>query len=145
MIRLDKIPVEVLNTKFLSNTNHFFLSLSQIDTSEADLSDEKVLDHTYSGVEDDTFQASMIALHGSSCSADLDYLHSSTPKVSNRFHYMATSEPKITLFPSLIKCYRKQLPFVPASCTACSHLFFVFCHREPKCHEKCLFFSLLRQ
>uniref|UniRef100_A0A8C9ZL51 Multiple PDZ domain crumbs cell polarity complex component n=1 Tax=Sander lucioperca TaxID=283035 RepID=A0A8C9ZL51_SANLU len=53
-----------------------------IDTSEADLSDEKVLDHTYSGMEDDTFQASMIALHGSSCSADLDYLHASTPKVS---------------------------------------------------------------
>uniref|UniRef100_A0A671WSV4 Multiple PDZ domain protein n=1 Tax=Sparus aurata TaxID=8175 RepID=A0A671WSV4_SPAAU len=51
-----------------------------IDTSEADLSDEKVLDHTYSGMEDDTFQASMIALHGSTCSTDLDYLHSSTPK-----------------------------------------------------------------
>uniref|UniRef100_A0A8C9ZXK9 Multiple PDZ domain crumbs cell polarity complex component n=1 Tax=Sander lucioperca TaxID=283035 RepID=A0A8C9ZXK9_SANLU len=59
---------------------HYFHSLSQIDTSEADLSDEKVLDHTYSGMEDDTFQASMIALHGSSCSADLDYLHASTPK-----------------------------------------------------------------
>ncbi|KAL7374805.1 hypothetical protein ABVT39_007383 [Epinephelus coioides] len=55
-----------------------------IDTSEADLSDEKVLDHTYSGIEDDTFQASMIALHGSSCSADLDYLHSSTPKLTAR-------------------------------------------------------------
>ncbi|TDG99707.1 hypothetical protein EPR50_G00197720 [Perca flavescens] len=55
-----------------------------IDTSEADLSDEKVLDHTYSGMEDDTFQASMIALHGSSCSADLDYLHASTPKLTAR-------------------------------------------------------------
>ncbi|XP_075968545.1 multiple PDZ domain protein isoform X2 [Anarhichas minor] len=53
-----------------------------IDTCEADLSDEKVLDLTYSGTEDDTFQASMIALHGSSCSADLDYLHSSTPKLT---------------------------------------------------------------
>ncbi|XP_030286729.1 multiple PDZ domain protein isoform X4 [Sparus aurata] len=55
-----------------------------IDTSEADLSDEKVLDHTYSGMEDDTFQASMIALHGSTCSTDLDYLHSSTPKLTAR-------------------------------------------------------------
>ncbi|KAM9335583.1 multiple PDZ domain protein [Symphorus nematophorus] len=55
-----------------------------IDTGEADLSDEKVLDHSYSGIEDDTFQASMIALHGSTCSADLDYLHSSTPKMTAR-------------------------------------------------------------
>uniref|UniRef100_A0A4W6E7R9 Multiple PDZ domain crumbs cell polarity complex component n=1 Tax=Lates calcarifer TaxID=8187 RepID=A0A4W6E7R9_LATCA len=59
----------------VSILSYSFLSI------EADLSDEKVL-HTYSGLEDDTFQASMIALHGSSCSADLDYLHSSTPKVS---------------------------------------------------------------
>ncbi|XP_034532120.1 multiple PDZ domain protein isoform X4 [Notolabrus celidotus] len=55
-----------------------------VDTGDADLSDEKVLDHTYSGMEDDTFQASMIALHGSSCSADLDFLHSSTPKLTAR-------------------------------------------------------------
>uniref|UniRef100_A0A8C5HXQ9 Multiple PDZ domain crumbs cell polarity complex component n=1 Tax=Gouania willdenowi TaxID=441366 RepID=A0A8C5HXQ9_GOUWI len=54
--------------------------LPQIDTSEADLSDEKAFDHSYSGMEDDTFQASMIALHGSTCGADLDYLQSSTPK-----------------------------------------------------------------
>ncbi|XP_069561184.1 multiple PDZ domain protein isoform X2 [Brachyistius frenatus] len=59
-----------------------------IDTSEADLSDEKGLDHTYSGIEDDTFQASMIALHGSSCSADLDYLHSSTPKLTARLNLL---------------------------------------------------------
>ncbi|KAM7377385.1 hypothetical protein PAMA_013935 [Pampus argenteus] len=59
-----------------------------IDTSEADLSDEKVLEHSYSGIEDDTFQASMIALHGSSCSADLDYLHSSTPKLTARLELL---------------------------------------------------------
>ncbi|XP_029941156.1 multiple PDZ domain protein isoform X2 [Salarias fasciatus] len=59
-----------------------------IDTSEADLSDEKVLDHTFSGLEDDTFQASMMALHGSSCSSDLDYLHSSTPKLSARLNLL---------------------------------------------------------
>uniref|UniRef100_A0A665XFX9 Multiple PDZ domain crumbs cell polarity complex component n=1 Tax=Echeneis naucrates TaxID=173247 RepID=A0A665XFX9_ECHNA len=65
-----------------------------IDTSEADLCDDKVLDHTYSGIDDDTFQASMIALHGSSCSPNLDYLHSSTPKVDKQlllicFHFIS--------------------------------------------------------
>ncbi|KAM3591253.1 uncharacterized protein V6R79_025536 [Siganus canaliculatus] len=55
-----------------------------IDSNEADLSDEKILDHSYSGLEDSTFQASMIALHGSTCSANLDYLHSSTPKLTAR-------------------------------------------------------------
>ncbi|XP_029310521.1 LOW QUALITY PROTEIN: multiple PDZ domain protein [Cottoperca gobio] len=55
-----------------------------IDSSDVELSDEKLLDHTYSGIDDDTFHASMIALHGSSCSADLDYLHSSTPKLTAR-------------------------------------------------------------
>uniref|UniRef100_A0A8D3E9R2 Multiple PDZ domain crumbs cell polarity complex component n=1 Tax=Scophthalmus maximus TaxID=52904 RepID=A0A8D3E9R2_SCOMX len=60
----------------------YYHLLSQIDTSEADLPDEKVFDHSFSGIEDDTFQASMIALHGSGCGADLDYLQSSTPKVN---------------------------------------------------------------
>ncbi|XP_041840662.1 multiple PDZ domain protein-like isoform X5 [Melanotaenia boesemani] len=59
-----------------------------IDTSEGDLSDEKVLSHPYSGLEDDTFQASMIALHGSSCSVDLDYLHASTPKLTARLNVL---------------------------------------------------------
>ncbi|KAM4536533.1 multiple PDZ domain protein isoform 6-T6 [Odontesthes bonariensis] len=59
-----------------------------IDTSEGDLSDDKLLDHSYSAIEDDTFQASMIALHGSSCSADLDYLHSSTPKLTARLNVL---------------------------------------------------------
>ncbi|XP_022614452.1 multiple PDZ domain protein isoform X3 [Seriola dumerili] len=66
-----------------------------IDTSEADLSDDKVLDHTYSGIEDDTFQASMIALHGSGCSADLDYLHSSTPKLTARLDLL-DDHPRFT-------------------------------------------------
>ncbi|XP_023201908.1 multiple PDZ domain protein isoform X6 [Xiphophorus maculatus] len=59
-----------------------------IDTSEGDLSDDKVLDHTYSGMEDDTFQTSVIALHGSSCSADLDCLQSSTPKLTARLNVL---------------------------------------------------------
>ncbi|CAB1430312.1 unnamed protein product [Pleuronectes platessa] len=66
-----------------------------IDTGEADLSDERVLDHSYSGMEDDTFQASMIALHGSSCSADLDYLHSSTPKLTARLQVL-DEHPRFT-------------------------------------------------
>uniref|UniRef100_A0AAQ6A7S8 Multiple PDZ domain protein n=1 Tax=Amphiprion ocellaris TaxID=80972 RepID=A0AAQ6A7S8_AMPOC len=79
--------------KVLSNKGRFtaswlyFHPLSQIDTSEADLSDEKLLDHTYSGIEDDTFQASMIALHGSNCSADPDYLRLK-PKVNVKLFCM---------------------------------------------------------
>lgn len=53
-----------------------------IDTSDADLSDEKALEHTFTTI-DDTFQASLIALHGSSCSADQDFLHSSTPTLTS--------------------------------------------------------------
>uniref|UniRef100_A0A8C8GDN4 Multiple PDZ domain crumbs cell polarity complex component n=1 Tax=Oncorhynchus tshawytscha TaxID=74940 RepID=A0A8C8GDN4_ONCTS len=52
-----------------------------------DLTDERVLAHRFSGEEDDTFQASMIALHGSTCSADLSYqmiFQSSTPKVGQQ-------------------------------------------------------------
>lgn len=39
------------------------------------------MDRGYSQMEDDTFQASMTALHGSVCSADLEFLNSSTPEV----------------------------------------------------------------
>uniref|UniRef100_A0A7N8WY35 Multiple PDZ domain crumbs cell polarity complex component n=1 Tax=Mastacembelus armatus TaxID=205130 RepID=A0A7N8WY35_9TELE len=74
-----------------------FFVLALIDTSEADLADEKLLEHTYSGIEDDTFQASMIALHGSSCSADLDYLHSSTPKVGNYLYPQKTEIMSMTV------------------------------------------------
>uniref|UniRef100_A0A674F504 Multiple PDZ domain crumbs cell polarity complex component n=1 Tax=Salmo trutta TaxID=8032 RepID=A0A674F504_SALTR len=58
-----------------------------IDSNEGDLTDERALDHRFSGDEDDTLQASMIALHGSTCSADMDYqttLQSSTPKVGQQ-------------------------------------------------------------
>ncbi|XP_071190554.1 multiple PDZ domain protein-like isoform X7 [Salvelinus alpinus] len=54
-----------------------------IDSNEGDLADERALERRFSGNEDDTLQASMIALHGSTCSADMDYqttLQSSTPK-----------------------------------------------------------------
>ncbi|XP_047671663.1 multiple PDZ domain protein isoform X5 [Tachysurus fulvidraco] len=53
-----------------------------IDTSDVDLSEEK-FDRHHDGEEDDTIQASMIALHGSPCSADLAYqmaMQVSTPQ-----------------------------------------------------------------
>nr|XP_015201301.1 PREDICTED: multiple PDZ domain protein isoform X16 [Lepisosteus oculatus] len=61
----------------------FHAELAMIDSNEADLTDEKTFDSQYPGEEDDTFQESMLALHGSTCSVDLDYqlsMHSSTPK-----------------------------------------------------------------
>lgn len=69
-----------------SNLLHSY-SLVQIDSNEGDLTDERALEHRFSGDEDDTLQASMIALHGSTCSADMDYqttLQSSTPKVGQQ-------------------------------------------------------------
>ncbi|KAL0970305.1 hypothetical protein UPYG_G00240130 [Umbra pygmaea] len=58
-----------------------------IDCSEPELTEASALEDSLSGEVDDTFQTSMIALHGSACSADLDYqmtLQSSTPKRSAR-------------------------------------------------------------
>uniref|UniRef100_A0A8C7RR68 Multiple PDZ domain crumbs cell polarity complex component n=1 Tax=Oncorhynchus mykiss TaxID=8022 RepID=A0A8C7RR68_ONCMY len=69
-----------------------------IDSNEVDLTDERVLAHRFSGEEDDTFQASMIALHGSNCSADLSYqmiLQSSTPKVGQQTCTVAKEGDKI--------------------------------------------------
>uniref|UniRef100_A0A8C8HSR8 Multiple PDZ domain protein n=1 Tax=Oncorhynchus tshawytscha TaxID=74940 RepID=A0A8C8HSR8_ONCTS len=71
-----------------------------IDSNEGDLTDERALEHRFSGNEDDTLQASMIALHGSTCSADMDYqttLQSSTPKRSARLDLL-TEHPLVTLF-----------------------------------------------
>ncbi|XP_055756604.1 multiple PDZ domain protein-like isoform X4 [Salvelinus fontinalis] len=71
----------------------------EIDSNEVDLTDERVLAHRFSGEEDDTFQASMLALHGSTCSADLSYqmiLQSSTPKRSARLDLL-TEHPFVTL------------------------------------------------
>uniref|UniRef100_A0A3Q1IXQ5 Multiple PDZ domain crumbs cell polarity complex component n=1 Tax=Anabas testudineus TaxID=64144 RepID=A0A3Q1IXQ5_ANATE len=78
-----------------------------IDTSEAELSDDKVLEHTYPEIEDDTFQASMIALHGSSCGTDLDYRNSSTPKVSTDLCIVSRivcDQHRLKLFSHFIKC-----------------------------------------
>ncbi|KAM9508186.1 multiple PDZ domain protein isoform 17-T17 [Guaruba guarouba] len=53
-----------------------------VDSSEADLADESTFESQYS-LESDVFQASVIALHGSTCSNELNYtfcLPLSTPK-----------------------------------------------------------------
>ncbi|XP_042706434.1 multiple PDZ domain protein isoform X27 [Chrysemys picta bellii] len=58
-------------------------SYFDVDSSEADLADESTFESQYTSDNDDTFQASVLALHGSSCSDGLNYslsLPSSTPK-----------------------------------------------------------------
>uniref|UniRef100_A0A8C7GB46 Multiple PDZ domain protein n=1 Tax=Oncorhynchus kisutch TaxID=8019 RepID=A0A8C7GB46_ONCKI len=81
--------------------SQYFWSCTQsaIDSNEVDLTDERVLAHRFSGEEDDTFQASMIALHGSTCSADLSYqmiLQSSTPKVGQQTCTVARGKIRTT-------------------------------------------------
>ncbi|XP_048705826.2 multiple PDZ domain protein isoform X12 [Caretta caretta] len=61
----------------------FHAELALVDSSEADLADESTFESQYTSDNDDTFQASVLALHGSSCSDGLNYslsLPSSTPK-----------------------------------------------------------------
>ncbi|XP_042660451.1 multiple PDZ domain protein isoform X4 [Tyto alba] len=62
----------------------FHAELALVDSSEGDLGDESTFESQYSP-ESDVFQASMIALHGSACSGELNYsfaLPLSTPKQS---------------------------------------------------------------
>ncbi|XP_041636093.1 multiple PDZ domain protein isoform X6 [Cheilinus undulatus] len=85
-----------------------------IDTGEADLTDEKVLDHTYATIEDDTFQASMIALRGSTCSPDLDFLNSSTPKLTARLD-LAEECTRFSTASDLTDNTEKSASFTPPS------------------------------
>ncbi|XP_029859585.1 multiple PDZ domain protein isoform X10 [Aquila chrysaetos chrysaetos] len=60
----------------------FHAELALVDSSEADLADESTFESQYS-LENDVFEASVIALHGSACSGELSYSFSlplSTPK-----------------------------------------------------------------
>uniref|UniRef100_A0A8C3PRC6 Multiple PDZ domain protein n=1 Tax=Calidris pygmaea TaxID=425635 RepID=A0A8C3PRC6_9CHAR len=64
----------------------FHAELALVDSSEADLVDESTFASQYS-LEGDVFQASMIALHGSASSGDLNFSFSlplSIPKVKRR-------------------------------------------------------------
>ncbi|KAG7461876.1 hypothetical protein MATL_G00195790 [Megalops atlanticus] len=72
-----------------------------IDSNDTDLTDEKTFDPHYSGEEDDTFQASMLALHGSTCSADLDYqmsMQASTPRGAHEDLFAKPSFPAVSGF-----------------------------------------------
>ncbi|XP_042566403.1 multiple PDZ domain protein isoform X3 [Clupea harengus] len=58
-----------------------------IDANDSELTDEKLFERHFPDEEVDAFQASMIALHGSTCSSDLDYsltMQTSTPQRSGR-------------------------------------------------------------
>ncbi|XP_056661355.1 multiple PDZ domain protein isoform X8 [Monodelphis domestica] len=56
---------------------------AEVDANEADLADESTFESQYSPEDEDAFQASMLALHGSACSSGLNYslsIPSSPPK-----------------------------------------------------------------
>ncbi|XP_048827057.1 multiple PDZ domain protein isoform X3 [Brienomyrus brachyistius] len=76
----------------LRETSVFHAELALIDSNDADLMDDKSFEAHSSEDDSHTFQASMIALHGSTCSADLDYqmsLDLSTPNRSALEHALA--------------------------------------------------------
>ncbi|XP_027718660.1 multiple PDZ domain protein isoform X3 [Vombatus ursinus] len=61
----------------------FHAEVALVDANEADLADESTFESQYSPEDEDTFQASMLALHGSACSSGLNYslsIPSSPPK-----------------------------------------------------------------
>ncbi|KFQ07069.1 Multiple PDZ domain protein, partial [Haliaeetus albicilla] len=71
----------------------FHAELALVDSSEADLADESTFESQYS-LENDVFEASVIALHGSACSGELNYSFSlplSTPKVKRRMVLLMTN------------------------------------------------------
>uniref|UniRef100_H3AIS3 Multiple PDZ domain crumbs cell polarity complex component n=1 Tax=Latimeria chalumnae TaxID=7897 RepID=H3AIS3_LATCH len=78
----------------------FHAELALVDSSDVDLVDESAVDLQFSPESEDTFQASMLALHGSASSEDLNYrfsLPSSTPKLSIYDNPWASSSPSLPL------------------------------------------------
>ncbi|KAM6328457.1 multiple PDZ domain protein [Alca torda] len=72
----------------------FHAELALVDSSEADLADESTFESQYS-LEGDVFQASMIALHGSTGSDELNFSFSlplSTPKPVGEEHSNAAAD-----------------------------------------------------
>ncbi|XP_074425104.1 multiple PDZ domain protein isoform X18 [Larus michahellis] len=72
----------------------FHAELALVDSSEADLADESTFESQYS-LEGDVFQASMIALHGSTSSGELNFSFSlplSTPKSVGEEHSNAAAD-----------------------------------------------------
>ncbi|KAL4641509.1 multiple PDZ domain protein isoform X4 [Arapaima gigas] len=66
-------PLVHFDVEDLAKASVFRAELALIDSHEADVSDEKGFCHRDLEEDEGSFQASMIALHGSTCSADLDY------------------------------------------------------------------------
>ncbi|XP_061107524.1 multiple PDZ domain protein isoform X2 [Conger conger] len=62
----------------------FHAELALIDSVEGDLTDDRTFDLRFSGEEDDTFHASMLALHGSACGGDLELQTSARASASER-------------------------------------------------------------
>ncbi|XP_036593735.1 multiple PDZ domain protein isoform X5 [Trichosurus vulpecula] len=63
----------------------FHAEVALVDANEADLADESTFESQYSPEDEDVFQASVLALHGSACSSGLNYslsIPSSSPKDS---------------------------------------------------------------
>ncbi|XP_010012788.1 PREDICTED: multiple PDZ domain protein, partial [Nestor notabilis] len=76
----------------------FHAELALVDSSEADLADESTFESQYS-LDSDVFQASMIALHGSTCSGELNYtfcLPLSTPKSVGEEHSNAAADFRVS-------------------------------------------------
>ncbi|XP_044541408.1 multiple PDZ domain protein [Gracilinanus agilis] len=57
----------------------FHAEVALVDANEADLADESTFESQYSPEDEDAFQASMLALHGSACSSGLNYSLSIPP------------------------------------------------------------------
>uniref|UniRef100_A0A8C4YRV3 Multiple PDZ domain protein n=1 Tax=Gopherus evgoodei TaxID=1825980 RepID=A0A8C4YRV3_9SAUR len=79
----------------------FHAELALVDSSEADLVDESTFESQYTSDYDDTFQASVLALHGSSCSDGLNYslsLPSSTPKVKRKYNLLSAGGVSFTVY-----------------------------------------------
>ncbi|KAJ8416448.1 hypothetical protein AAFF_G00357360 [Aldrovandia affinis] len=88
----------------------FHAELALIDSSETELTDEKAFDSHYAREEDDTFQASMLALHGSACSADLDYQMSMQASTPQSAHEDMFAKP---VFPAASGFADEAEPFSP--------------------------------
>ena len=100
-----------------------------MDSGEADLADESTFELQYS-LESDVFQASMIALHGSACSGELNYSFSlplSTPKVKRRMVLLMTNFDckceKAVLLDRNVLCHPSS------SCAICYQIKVQFCVR----------------
>ncbi|XP_030635323.1 multiple PDZ domain protein [Chanos chanos] len=91
-----------------------------IDSTDTDVSDEKSLERHFAGDEDDTLQASMIALHGSTCSADLSYQRTALASTPKRNAHLDSFMENPFITPSVIDDDTE--PFSPEEKPVCATL-----------------------